>query len=109
MAIALSKFEGLCGFRPYSEIIFFLQGTDSYTVKNKFNKTKYRNNSYNWSLEIPEFQTLIGYELIDQFKNNIVNSQNILKDIFYKLMTSKKTTIIQNISNHKQYLQSLCK
>jgi len=27
MAIALSKFEALCGFRPYSEIKFFLEGT----------------------------------------------------------------------------------
>jgi len=27
MAIALSNFEGLCGFRPYYEIKFFLEGT----------------------------------------------------------------------------------
>lgn len=26
MAIALSDFEGLCGFRPYKEIKFFLEG-----------------------------------------------------------------------------------
>lgn len=26
MAIALSNFEGLCGFRPYYEIKFFLEG-----------------------------------------------------------------------------------
>lgn len=27
MAIALSNFEALCGFRQYSEIQFFLKGT----------------------------------------------------------------------------------
>ncbi|XP_022168453.1 mannose-6-phosphate isomerase isoform X2 [Myzus persicae] len=83
MAIALSHFEGLCGFRPYSEIRFFLE-------------------------EIPELQIIVGYDLIEQFKKDTTNSQYLLKDIFYKLMTSEKGIISQNISSHKKKLQSLC-
>lgn len=58
---------------------------------------------------MPEFKILIGHELIDQFKKDNTNSQVLLKDIFYKLMTSEKDIISQNISSHKEYLQSLCK
>ncbi|XP_008187107.1 mannose-6-phosphate isomerase isoform X2 [Acyrthosiphon pisum] len=83
MAIALSNFEGLCGFRPYSEIRFFLE-------------------------EIPEFKLIVGCDLIDQFKKDTTNSQYLLKDIFYKLMTSEKGIISQNLSSHKKKLQSLC-
>lgn len=83
MAIALSHFEGLCGFRPYSEIRFFLE-------------------------EIPELQIIVGYDLIEQFKKDTTNSKYLLKDIFYKLMTSEKGIISQNISSHKKKLQSLC-
>lgn len=39
MAIALSNFEGLCGFRPYSEIQFFLEGI--YDLYLAFNIFKY--------------------------------------------------------------------
>lgn len=83
MAIALSNFEGLCGFRPYSEIRFFLE-------------------------EIPEFQMIVGNDLIDQFKKDTGNSQYLLKDIFYKLLTSEKGIISQNLNSHKKKLQSLC-
>lgn len=60
-------------------------------------------------LEIPEFQIIVGTELITSFKEDITNPQNVLKDIFYKLMTSEKNVISQNISSHKKNLQSLCK
>lgn len=51
---------------------------------------------------------IIGHELIIQFKNDIANSQNVLKDIFYKLMTSTKEIIVQAIISHKKNLQLLC-
>jgi len=60
-------------------------------------------------LEIPEFQSIVGYELIDKFKKDTNNSQYLLKDIFYKLLTSEKGIISQNLSTHKKKLQSLCK
>lgn len=60
-------------------------------------------------LEMPEFKIMVGDELIDQFKKENNNSQVLLKNIFYKLMTSEKDIISQNISSHKEYLQSLCK
>jgi len=60
-------------------------------------------------LEIPEFKIIIGNELIDQFKKDTTNSQNLLKDIFYKLMTTEKEIIVKNINSHKKNLQILCK
>lgn len=60
-------------------------------------------------LEIPEFQMIVGYDLIDQFKKDTTNSQHLLKDIFYKLMTSEKEIISQSLNSHKKKLQSLCK
>lgn len=52
---------------------------------------------------------MLGCELIRQFKYDATNSQNLLKDIFYKLMTLEKEIISQNISSHKKKLLSLCK
>lgn len=60
-------------------------------------------------LEIPEFQLLVGCELIDQFSKETSNSHNLLKDIFYKLMTSEKEIISRCVSSHKKKLQLLCK
>lgn len=60
-------------------------------------------------LEIPEFKKIIGDELIDQFKKEDTNKPNLLKDIFYKLMTSEKDVICQNIKSHKKNLQSISK
>lgn len=58
-------------------------------------------------LEIPEFQTILGYDIVNQFVNDNTNSQDLLKDIFYKLMSSDKEIISQNISSLKKNL--LCK
>lgn len=60
-------------------------------------------------LEIPEFQLLVGCDIIEQFSKETSNSHNLLKDIFYKLMTSEKEIINQCVSSHKKKLQSLCK
>lgn len=111
MAIALNFFEGLCGFRPYNEIKFFLDGM-LYLFIMKNNNSLYIIIIFGFlffHLEIPEFRILVGYELIDQFINDNFNSESLLKDIFYKLMTSEKEIIAQNISSHKKNLQSLCK
>lgn len=52
---------------------------------------------------------IVGYDLIDQFKKDTTNSQYLLKDIFYKLLTSEKEIISQSLDSHKKKLQSLCK
>jgi len=52
---------------------------------------------------------IVGYDLIDQFKKDTTNSQYLLKNIFYKLMTSEKEIISQSLYSHKKKLQSLCK
>jgi hypothetical protein len=52
---------------------------------------------------------MLGYDLIRQFNDDINNSQILLKDIFYKLMTLEKEIISQNVKSHKSKLQSLCK
>lgn len=70
---------------------------------------KTKNSILHCHLEIPEFELMLGCELIRQFKDTATNSQNLLKDIFYKLMTLEKEIICQNIKSHKKKLQSLCK
>ncbi|XP_050423282.1 mannose-6-phosphate isomerase isoform X2 [Adelges cooleyi] len=82
IAIALSDFEALCGFRPYTEIKIFLE-------------------------EIPEFKVIIGSDLIDQFKKNNSDDQTLIKHIFYKLMTTDKDIIKQSIIYHKNKLKEL--
>ncbi|XP_050539773.1 mannose-6-phosphate isomerase [Daktulosphaira vitifoliae] len=82
IAIALSNFEGLCGFRPYAEIKMFL-------------------------VEIPEFQDIIGLELLKKLKEGTTNENDIVKNIFYKLMTSDKKIIKQNITSHKNKINKL--
>lgn len=52
---------------------------------------------------------MLGCDLIRQFNDDSNNSQHLLKEIFFKLMTSDKEIISQNIKSHKNKLQSLCK
>lgn len=52
---------------------------------------------------------IVGSKLINSFINDITTPENVLKDIFYKLMTSDKNVISQNISSHKKKLELLCK
>lgn len=55
---------------------------------------------------------IVGSKLINSFINDNITDdipENVLKDIFYKLMTSDKNIISQNISSHKRNLELLCK
>ncbi|XP_044727663.1 mannose-6-phosphate isomerase [Chrysoperla carnea] len=63
LAIALTQFEGLCGFRPISQIKEFIK-------------------------EIPELKNVIGEELAEKLlQSTDENYTNILRECFHALMT----------------------
>ncbi|XP_009003518.2 mannose-6-phosphate isomerase isoform X5 [Callithrix jacchus] len=77
MAIALTPFQGLCGFRPVEEIITFLK-------------------------KVPEFQVLIGDDAATRLKQSISrDSQAVasaLKSCFSHLMKSEKKVVVEQLN-----------
>ncbi|XP_063099417.1 mannose-6-phosphate isomerase isoform X4 [Cavia porcellus] len=77
MAIALTSFQGLCGFRPVAEILTFLK-------------------------KVPEFQLLIGDDAATQLKQSVSSDPQTvaeaLRSCFSHLMKSEKTTVVVQLN-----------
>lgn len=76
MAIALTPFEGLCGFRPLEEIQMFLK-------------------------EIPEFRAVVGKmqaESLERYKTGDPHCAKDLKACFENLMKCEEKTLKENLS-----------
>ncbi|XP_015999628.1 mannose-6-phosphate isomerase isoform X3 [Rousettus aegyptiacus] len=77
MAIALTSFQGLCGFRPAEEIVTFL-------------------------MKVPEFHFLIGDNAATQLKQSLSrDSQTVasaLKNCFSHLMKSEKKVVVEQLN-----------
>jgi mannose-6-phosphate isomerase len=83
MAIALTKFECLCAFRPYKQINEFIQ-------------------------QYPQLQILCGKELCEQFSNaNSTNQQILLKKLYSNLMQSSPEIISKSVNDHLQLISSI--
>ncbi|ODV87692.1 hypothetical protein CANARDRAFT_215449 [[Candida] arabinofermentans NRRL YB-2248] len=99
MAIAITDFEGFCGFKPLNEIDYLLQN-------------------------IPEFRSLIGEDIVSQFHDGIIlnpsddvaTNKKLLQKVFSKLMNTSDDDIIpfasglvkRTISEPKLFGDSLC-
>lgn len=82
MAVALTKFECLCAFRPYKQINEFLQ--------------KYE-----------QLQILCGKNLCEQFSNaNSSEQENLLKQLYSNLMKSSSTVIAQCVDEHLKFIST---
>lgn len=82
MAIALTKFECLCAFRPYEEINRFLQ-------------------------QYEQLQILCGKELCEQFATAQENERkSLLKKLYSNLMQSSSTVISKSVDIHLKSLES---
>ncbi|XP_029420954.1 mannose-6-phosphate isomerase isoform X5 [Nannospalax galili] len=77
MAIALTSFQGLCGFRPVEEIVTFLK-------------------------KVPEFQSLIGDDATAQLRQSMNgDSQAVasaLQSCFSHLMKSEKKLVVEQLN-----------
>ncbi|XP_057622821.1 mannose-6-phosphate isomerase [Chionomys nivalis] len=77
MAIALTSFQGLCGFRPVEEIVTFLK-------------------------KVPEFQSLIGEEATAQLKQSVSGDPGAmaaaLRSCFSHLMKSEKKVVVEQLN-----------
>ncbi|KAH0502370.1 Mannose-6-phosphate isomerase [Microtus ochrogaster] len=77
MAIALTSFQGLCGFRPVEEIVTFLK-------------------------KVPEFQSLIGEEATAQLKQSVSGDPGAaaaaLRNCFSHLMKSEKKVVVEQLN-----------
>ncbi|GAB1294270.1 Mannose-6-phosphate isomerase [Apodemus speciosus] len=77
MAIALTSFQGLCGFRPVEEIVTFLQ-------------------------KVPEFQALIGEDATAQLKQSMAGGPeamaSALRNCFSHLMKSEKKVVVEQLN-----------
>uniref|UniRef100_H0WSF2 Mannose-6-phosphate isomerase n=1 Tax=Otolemur garnettii TaxID=30611 RepID=H0WSF2_OTOGA len=77
MAIALTPFQGLCGFRPVEEIVTFLK-------------------------KVPEFQFLVGDNAATQLKQSMNrDSQAVasaLQNCFSHLMKSEKKVVVEQLN-----------
>lgn len=71
MAIALTPFQGLCGFRPVEEIVTFLT-------------------------KVPEFQYLVGADAAAQLKQS--GSASALQSCFSHLMKSEKKEVVEQLN-----------
>ena len=72
LAIALTDFEALCGFRPTSEIESFIDN-------------------------IPEFRAVIGAEAIANFKNAQNKTKHVLKPFFTSFMGATEEVVSKNL------------
>ncbi|XP_068081765.1 mannose-6-phosphate isomerase isoform X2 [Anabrus simplex] len=83
LAIALTPFEALCGFRPLSEIKHNLQG-------------------------IPELRDIIGKEAISELLNSDeAGIQAALRKVFHHLMTCPKETLQTQLQNLLRRVETL--
>ncbi|XP_026875786.1 mannose-6-phosphate isomerase isoform X1 [Electrophorus electricus] len=76
MAIALTQFEGLCGFRPVEEIIAFLKN-------------------------VPEFHALVGNEPADELHSSVGNPVRVslaLKKCFSRMMNCEKKVFVDQLN-----------
>ncbi|XP_069018969.1 mannose-6-phosphate isomerase [Embiotoca jacksoni] len=76
MAIALTRFEGLCGFRPVEEILGFLKS-------------------------VPEFHALVGNEAAEELRCSVgdaVRTSQALKKCFTRMMNCEKKVFVDQLN-----------
>uniref|UniRef100_A0A1A8EQH4 Mannose-6-phosphate isomerase n=2 Tax=Nothobranchius korthausae TaxID=1143690 RepID=A0A1A8EQH4_9TELE len=76
MAIALTRFQGLCGFRPVVEILSFLQ-------------------------QVPEFRALVGQEAAEELQSSMgdeIRSSQALKKCFTRMMSCEKKVFVDELN-----------
>ncbi|XP_004564602.2 mannose-6-phosphate isomerase [Maylandia zebra] len=76
MAIALTRFEGLCGFRPVEEILEFLE-------------------------KVPEFHTLVGHGAAQELRGGVGDADRTsqaLKRCFTRMMDWEKKVVVENLN-----------
>lgn len=76
MAIALSRFQGLCGFRPVEQILAFLQA-------------------------VPELRALVGTEAVDELRSSLgdsVQTRLVLKKCFTRMMNCEKKLFVDQLN-----------
>uniref|UniRef100_A0AAY4CRF8 Mannose-6-phosphate isomerase n=1 Tax=Denticeps clupeoides TaxID=299321 RepID=A0AAY4CRF8_9TELE len=76
MAIALTRFEGLCGFRPVEEIIAFLKS-------------------------VPEFHALVGNEAAEALQSSVGDpgrTAAALKKCFSRMMNCEKKVLVDQLN-----------
>ncbi|XP_067871254.1 mannose-6-phosphate isomerase [Heterodontus francisci] len=76
MAIALTPFEGLCGFRPVEEIVGFLKN-------------------------VPEFHAVIGNEAAEMLENSTGDAHQVsaaLKKCFTRMMNCEKKAFVDRLN-----------
>ncbi|XP_062859335.1 mannose-6-phosphate isomerase [Trichomycterus rosablanca] len=76
MAIALTEFEGLCGFRPVKEITSYLKN-------------------------VPEFHALVGNEAADELQSGVDNPErtsHALKKCFSRMMNCEKKVFVDQLN-----------
>ncbi|XP_066557863.1 mannose-6-phosphate isomerase [Amia ocellicauda] len=76
MAIALTPFEGLCGFRPVEEIVGFLKS-------------------------VPEFHALVGNEAAEELQSSVGDAGRVseaLKKCFTRMMNCEKKVFVDQLN-----------
>ncbi|KAF3688518.1 Mannose-6-phosphate isomerase [Channa argus] len=76
MAIALTRFQGLCGFRPVEEILGFLKS-------------------------VPEFHALVGNAATEELRCSIgdaVRTSQVLKKCFTRMMNCEKKVFVDQLN-----------
>ncbi|XP_018621208.2 mannose-6-phosphate isomerase [Scleropages formosus] len=73
MAIALTHFEGLCGFRPVEEIVGFLKS-------------------------VPEFHALVGNEAAEELRGSVGTMGQALRKCFTRMMNCEKKVFVDQLN-----------
>uniref|UniRef100_A0A8C6LAB7 Mannose-6-phosphate isomerase n=1 Tax=Nothobranchius furzeri TaxID=105023 RepID=A0A8C6LAB7_NOTFU len=111
MAIALTRFQGLCGFRPVVEILSFLQRESWCCVLCQvFRQLEqyvllYINFYHLLYLccvpEVPEFYALVGQEAAEELQSSMgdeIRSSQALKKCFTRMMSCEKKVFVDELN-----------
>lgn len=99
MAVALTPFEALCGFREFSEICNFLKGKRM--AKNYIRFSMIFDVIQDLFSEVPEFAFLLGPDNVTKMLNainDVSNQKDALKDAFTSVMKTPIEVVKKQLS-----------
>jgi mannose-6-phosphate isomerase len=109
LAIALTPFEALCGFRPVTEIKHFIEGnTQSGNIfMNKGWYLAYEK-LFSFAAVVPELRTVVGQEVASELlESDEAGTLQALKNCFRSLMTCPKEVVQTQLQALHKRLASL--
>lgn len=111
MAIALTVFQGLCGFRPVEQILAFLHGESQRLQTNLHCRNMQRNlhcvflqlltNPWLFVPAVPEFRAVVGDAAAEELRCSVgdaAQTRLVLKKCFTRMMNCEKKLFVDQLN-----------